>query len=241
MLVAREQAEEVLATRAIDGVEEEVWYHGEVVATRRRYDSRLLLAHLARLDRLTQNADTAALADDFDMVLERLERGEQLPPPPEPEPAAESCSGQCNMRSKSHSLEERRMRSGTARSELPELERRLRAMEAALPKDAPPLPRGEEGWEMEALRLEAFEIGLDAWWQIATEEELEARLTVMDAAAGEGARRGGCIWQRQRGQSSPWKVRSRQLPRRDCVVARHLSGEAIAAASGAQGQSVVLA
>ena len=49
---ARWHAEAVLAERALDGVEEEVFYRGEVIAVRRRYDTRLLLAHLARLDAL---------------------------------------------------------------------------------------------------------------------------------------------------------------------------------------------
>ncbi|WP_232495994.1 hypothetical protein [Novosphingobium kaempferiae] len=50
LVQARRHVEEVLATRALDGVEEAVWFRGELVGTRRRYDSRLLLAHLARLD-----------------------------------------------------------------------------------------------------------------------------------------------------------------------------------------------
>ena len=41
--------------RAIEGIEEEVWYRGEVVGTRRRYDTRLLLAHMARLDKLAED------------------------------------------------------------------------------------------------------------------------------------------------------------------------------------------
>ena len=51
LVIARDHAEQVLADRALNGVEETVFYHGEEVATRRRYDSRLLLAHLARLDK----------------------------------------------------------------------------------------------------------------------------------------------------------------------------------------------
>lgn len=45
--LAREASAQVLGTRALDGVEEEVWYRGEVVGTRRRYDNRLLLACVA--------------------------------------------------------------------------------------------------------------------------------------------------------------------------------------------------
>lgn len=61
LVLAREASAEVLACRAIDGIEEEVWYRGEVVGTRRRYDTRLLLAHMARLD--AQASDGSAQAD----------------------------------------------------------------------------------------------------------------------------------------------------------------------------------
>ncbi|MGN3974003.1 hypothetical protein [Tsuneonella sp. SYSU-LHT278] len=81
LLSARALHEDVLASRAIDGVEEEVWYHGEVVATRRRYDARLLLAHLARLDRLTEDARLRAFADDYEGALERFAAGIDDPAP----------------------------------------------------------------------------------------------------------------------------------------------------------------
>ncbi|MBD3730300.1 MAG: hypothetical protein IE933_11395 [Sphingomonadales bacterium] len=81
LLAARVQAEDVLACRALDGVEEEVFYHGEVIATRRRFDSRLLLAHLARLDRLVGDPATNAFAEDFDAALDRFARGEAQPEP----------------------------------------------------------------------------------------------------------------------------------------------------------------
>ena len=77
LLAARVHAEATLEARAIDGVEEEVLYHGEVVATRRRYDSRLLLAHLARLDKLTEDARTNAFAEDFEAALGRFAAGEE--------------------------------------------------------------------------------------------------------------------------------------------------------------------
>jgi len=77
MVLARRVGEQVLADRAIDGVEEEVWFRGELVGTRRRYDSRLLLAHLARLDRA---ADEMAEqdAERFDELL-ALAAGEDMP------------------------------------------------------------------------------------------------------------------------------------------------------------------
>lgn len=68
--LARRSAEQVLTDRAIDGIEEEVWFRGELAGTRRRYDSRLLLAHLARLDRMVEQ-DPAAQedAERFDELL----------------------------------------------------------------------------------------------------------------------------------------------------------------------------
>lgn len=72
-VLAREVAVDTLADRAIDGVEEPVWYHGEQIATRRRYDARLLLAHLGRLDKAVAD-DHAAAADarQFDRVLAQV-------------------------------------------------------------------------------------------------------------------------------------------------------------------------
>jgi hypothetical protein len=75
LLASRPRAEEELGCRAIDGIEEKVFYHGEEIATRRRYDSRLLLAHLARLDKLDGDADAVAFADDFDGALARFASG----------------------------------------------------------------------------------------------------------------------------------------------------------------------
>ncbi|MCJ1961766.1 hypothetical protein [Novosphingobium mangrovi (ex Hu et al. 2023)] len=73
LVLARQHAEEVLASRALDGVEESVWFRGELVGVRRRFDSRLLLAHLGRLDRQAGEvlgADSVSdLAERFDEVL----------------------------------------------------------------------------------------------------------------------------------------------------------------------------
>lgn len=71
LVIAREQVEDVLADRAVHGWEEAVFYHGEEVARRRRYDSRLLLAHLARLDRLADQVDSGVVAR-FDEALDAL-------------------------------------------------------------------------------------------------------------------------------------------------------------------------
>lgn len=106
LLAARAQAEEVLACRAIEGWEEDVLYHGEVVATRRRYSDRLLLAHLARLDKLCGDAEVAGFADSFDLALARYAAGEDRPARvveaedvAAPEEGDISSSGQWSMRS----------------------------------------------------------------------------------------------------------------------------------------------
>ncbi|MCT2399838.1 hypothetical protein [Novosphingobium mangrovi (ex Huang et al. 2023)] len=67
LVLARRHAEEVLATRALDGIEEAVWFRGELVGKKRRYDTRLLLAHLARLDRMAEEAGPCE--DRFDELL----------------------------------------------------------------------------------------------------------------------------------------------------------------------------
>ena len=68
LVAARAHAADTLACRAIDGVEEKVFYHGEEIATRTRYSDRLLLAHLARLDKHAADGATRAFAEDWDAV-----------------------------------------------------------------------------------------------------------------------------------------------------------------------------
>ncbi|HYD24108.1 MAG TPA: hypothetical protein VEB68_04870 [Croceibacterium sp.] len=77
--LARDVAAETLADRAIDGIEEKIYYRGELIDTRRRYDSRLLLAHMARLDRLAEERAFDE-ADRFDELLARV-AGEPVPEP----------------------------------------------------------------------------------------------------------------------------------------------------------------
>ena len=86
LVLARRVAEDVLAQRALDGVEEPVFYRGEQVGSRWRFDGRLLLAHLARLDRHAERAPHAAgRADRFDeliaMVAGEVPAAELLPDP----------------------------------------------------------------------------------------------------------------------------------------------------------------
>ena len=51
LVLGRDCAVEEMAVRAIHGWEEPVFYRGRQVAVRRRHDTRLLLAHIARLDK----------------------------------------------------------------------------------------------------------------------------------------------------------------------------------------------
>lgn len=46
-------------------------------------------------------------------------------------------------------------------------------MEAARPADAPPVSRLGDAGEVEWRQLLAFEAGMDEWWLVSGEEELE--------------------------------------------------------------------
>jgi hypothetical protein len=78
LLMARQNVAETLGDRAIDGIEEDIWYRGEHVGTRRRYDTRLLLAHMARLDKLTEEQASIGDAERFDELLACI-AGEPVP------------------------------------------------------------------------------------------------------------------------------------------------------------------
>lgn len=73
LLLARDAAEEMLAERALNGTRETIFYRGEAVGHRVRFDARLLLAHIARLDRHCDQAETAhGIAARFDEFLGEL-------------------------------------------------------------------------------------------------------------------------------------------------------------------------
>lgn len=59
---------------------------------------------------------------------------------------------------------------------LPELERRLQAMEAARPATATPLRQFERPDDAEMLQLFAFENGADGWWEIGELADLPEAL-----------------------------------------------------------------
>ncbi|WEK46090.1 MAG: hypothetical protein P0Y56_13855 [Candidatus Andeanibacterium colombiense] len=69
LALSRESNAEVLRCRAIDGIEEDIWFRGEFVGTRVRHDSRLLLAHLARLDKVADQQQARHDAGRFDEIL----------------------------------------------------------------------------------------------------------------------------------------------------------------------------
>ncbi|AZI34833.1 hypothetical protein NT2_02_04440 [Caenibius tardaugens NBRC 16725] len=72
LVLAADHVDAVVAERALDGVEEPVFWKGELVGTRRRYDNRLLLAHLARLEARAAHRPVALAAGRFDELLARL-------------------------------------------------------------------------------------------------------------------------------------------------------------------------
>ena len=194
LLAARDHAEQVLADRALNGVEEAVFYHGEEVARRRRYSDRLLLAHLARLDRLAARPEIGAALPQLDTQIEGLRRGEPLVEAEAtflPQDRVPAVPDSWNSPGGSNSLLDG----------LPDLEARLAAMDAARPADAP-LPEDMTGdcggdwadrWSavdaIEAAQFEAFEAGLEQWWTVTHEGEIAARLDAQWAredAAGAG-------------------------------------------------------
>ena len=77
LVLGRDCAVQEMAERAIDGWEEPVFYRGRLVATRRRHDARLLLAHIARLDKACADgtggeAEAEALAARYDALRDAL-------------------------------------------------------------------------------------------------------------------------------------------------------------------------
>ena len=190
LLAARAQAEEVLACRALDGWEEDVLYHGEVVATRRRFSDRLLLAHLARLDRLCGDAEVAEFADSFDASLARYAAGEDRPARPfdglrvsgsgNDAEAENSSPEQWSKRSRREAkpienpCPECGVRCLGPESKLTKkdcqwLGNRLDRMEAARPDGAlapDELPGGDPQFEIADEQFAAFEAGAEAWWRV---------------------------------------------------------------------------
>ena len=194
MLAARPVAEAALADKALNGWEEAVFYRGEEIARRPRFDSRLLLAHLARLDKLAERAGAgggeAADLAALDEAIEALARGEDLPeaepaeipldPVPgvpsssadvaeeaAPEhPPCETCGGRCN------GPEE-----ALTQADCQWFGNRLDRMLAARPDEAETFYQLATGLltarDVEAFQLEAFEAGQERWWELVPPDELD--------------------------------------------------------------------
>ncbi|WP_202131674.1 hypothetical protein [Aurantiacibacter rhizosphaerae] len=179
LVIARDHAEQVLADRALNGVEETVFYHGEEVATRRRYDARLLLAHLARLDKRAQAAEACATCDeallgehDFDAAVEALAAAADHGGKLQVDLASGAFApGQCSMCSTlapetadAGGAQDGGVQDGDWRDL--DLSLRLSLMEEAMPGDAQARSGlDDRGWHRaEAARLAAFESGQAEWW-----------------------------------------------------------------------------
>ena len=72
LVQAREVAEDELQDKALNGITEHLSYHGEVTDSRTRFDGRLLLALLGRLDKRAESPAAALGAARFDDLLDRI-------------------------------------------------------------------------------------------------------------------------------------------------------------------------
>ncbi|MXP27387.1 hypothetical protein GRI58_00950 [Porphyrobacter algicida] len=193
LLSTRDHAEQVLADRAINGVEEEVFYHGEEVARRRRNSDRLLLAHLARPDRMAERPELGQALPQLDAQIEALRRGEALVEAPRanlPQDRVPCVSDSWDSPRCSNSLLDG----------LPDVEVRLAAMNAARPMGEP-LPEDmaeAQDWDeveaIEASQLAAYEAEVEQWWTVTSEDQM---LAMMDAqwAREDGEGRGEGEWE----------------------------------------------
>ena len=80
LLIARGRVSDEVMSRSVHGVIDRVYRNGELVAERHRYDNRLTMAVLTRLDRqaegLGEGADVArAIAQEYDRFLDLLPQG----------------------------------------------------------------------------------------------------------------------------------------------------------------------
>lgn len=79
ILLSRHATADDVASRSRHGVIDRVYRNGELVAERHRYDNRLTMAHLTRLDRLAANVEhrpeVHAVAAEYDRFLALLPEG----------------------------------------------------------------------------------------------------------------------------------------------------------------------
>src|SRR6185437_9714693 len=67
--------------RAVEGVIKPHFYHGELVGEERVYDNRLLLALLARAERIVSHADQGRAVQHWERWMEAIEDGDRPPSP----------------------------------------------------------------------------------------------------------------------------------------------------------------
>ncbi len=79
VLLSRHATADDVASRSRHGVIDRIYRNGELVAERHRYDNRLTMAHLTRLDRLAaeveQRPEVHAVAAEYDRFLDLLPEG----------------------------------------------------------------------------------------------------------------------------------------------------------------------
>lgn len=187
LVSARAAVEQVLADRALNGIEEPVFYHGEEIARRRRYSDRLLLAHLARLDALAERIEHQDEVHHAEVMREGEPDAHALPVPPPP--ACPDCGGYCD--------DPRAIAMGLlGPDDCQWLENRITRMEDARPLGAkcPQELAAETGLsadDIEAFQLDAFEEEGHEWWLVTNAEEYRASWSYEDEQSeGEEADRG---------------------------------------------------
>lgn len=107
ILLSRAATADDVASRSRHGVIDRIYRNGELVAERHRYDNRLTMAHLTRLDRLAaaveRRPEVHAVAAEYDLFLDQLAAGNAgaerflaarfpLGPDRQPRPAGEAFS-----------------------------------------------------------------------------------------------------------------------------------------------------
>jgi hypothetical protein len=190
LVLARDATAEVLADRALNGVSEAIYYRGELVGERRRFDARLLLAHMARLDRVAEDglgsgALAAADAARFDELLGTIAGAEPDPEmmpfhdwalgedaPVLPQDRAEYAGRAARVAERAIRHADEDARDGRTIEELEEAWAREDAIargEAVEEPEPEPLPEPEEAWAAAA----------DAW-----DDWHGAAIAAVDAALG---------------------------------------------------------
>ena len=162
-----------------------------MVCTRRRFSDRLLLAHLARLDKLCGEAEVAEFADDFDATLARYAAGEDRPARPFDTstgsalrvsgsavgpcvPAEAGTSDGCSLRPEAPAFAG--ARAGLGLSSSGQWSRRstpatLRQAQGERELVEPCPDCGDPDGAIEGEQLAAFEAGAAQWWRVIPSPE----------------------------------------------------------------------